>query len=176
MTDGSIGESLRFAVVTTAPKGRAVGGINYRMEFVAEGPFCTALLGPGAVLRRPRRLGVADVFPVGVGVSTDHGRVHGHLLVQVGQQLLEFPRHLGKAGFHEVGVMREPSDESVERTPVRQDVAKAAERAEVPIFSEPPNQSIGVRQVEDERCDVGAPEGSEAITWGSVEPGLPHPR
>ena len=95
-------------------QGHSVVCVSHHVDLVAVMPLLAALLGPGAVLRRPGRLGVTQALPVRVAVAPDRGGVHGDLSAQAGDQRLELAGKVRERGLHQVGVVGETSDEPVE--------------------------------------------------------------
>ena len=46
-----------------------MGGVGDQVHFVAETPFCFAVFASGTMFDAPFGIGIADWFPVGIGVA-----------------------------------------------------------------------------------------------------------
>ena len=82
--------------------------------------------GLSRVLDAPPGLRVADGPAVGIGVGADIGGVYRHQVSQARQPFLEAVNQASAGLFHEIQMVGEAADKSVERGAVRQNVPEPA--------------------------------------------------
>ena len=97
----------------------------------------------------------------------DRGRVDSDLLPQVWQEGLEPAGDLDETGFDKVGVVGQAPNEAVEGRAVGNGAGEPAEEPEDWVVGKAADQGVGVGEIEDERGDVGLPEGQERIVLAS---------